>query len=82
MSGKLPENARRLSLADSSINELFRRLERYHGISPVIAGERIHRLKRQLGRGAADNLLFDLTGNAYDPDTLEHVGSLTEEGAK
>jgi len=32
------------------------------------------------GRGGAANVLFDLTGNVYDPDTGERLGSLTQVG--
>jgi hypothetical protein len=61
-------------------NELYDHLEDNHGISPTTAGDRLHRIKQQEGYGAADHLIFDHTGNLYDPDTREWVGSLTEGG--
>ena len=82
MARSLPPNARKLSLADPSAKELYRRLEKFHGISPALAGDRLHALKGHFGRSADDNVLFDLTGNIYDPDTLEWLGSLTAGGAK
>lgn len=60
--------------------EVFRRLAKYHGISAVTASERLHRIKQDAGRSPDDNVLFDLTGNVFDPDTLEWVGSLTAGG--
>jgi hypothetical protein len=33
-------------------------------------------------RGPADNVIFDMTGNVYDPVTKEWLGSLTQGGAK
>ncbi|HXG10510.1 MAG TPA: hypothetical protein VNK04_12180 [Gemmataceae bacterium] len=52
----------------------------YHGIEPHVARNRLHELKQREGRGPADDLLFDLTGNVYDPETREWLGCLTEGG--
>jgi hypothetical protein len=73
----LPPNAR------TTINpqEVFKRLERFHGIDAKTASERLHQIKPQTGHGAADNVGFDLTGNVYD-DLGNWLGSLTEGGAK
>jgi hypothetical protein len=30
------------------------------------------------GLGGADNVVFDMTGNMWDPRTREYLGSLTE----
>lgn len=62
------------------VAEVFRRLDQYHGIPEHLASERLHALKDALGLGGADNLLFDLTGNVFDPLTGEWLGSLTEGG--
>lgn len=72
----LPENAQRFSSPDA----LFRHLEEYHGISTTTASGRLHALKQKCGYGAPAELIFDHTGNVYDPETLEWVGSLTEGG--
>jgi hypothetical protein len=61
--------------------EIFRRLALFHGISPQTASQRLHALKKAVGRGPADNVLFDLTGNVYDPVTRRWIGSLTQGGA-
>jgi RHS repeat-associated protein len=61
--------------------EIFRRLERFHGIDPVTASERLHDIKRTAGHGPADNVIFDLTGNIYD-QIGNWIGSLTQGGAK
>jgi hypothetical protein len=71
----LPANARTATIA-----EVYRRLRVYHGIEEYLASDRLHHLKDKEGRGAADPLLFDLTGNVYDPVTREWLGSLTEGG--
>ena len=72
----LPANAR--STADA--HEVYRRLRVFHGVSEKTASDRLHDLKAAHGRGADDNVLFDLTGNVYDPDTREWLGSLTAGG--
>ena len=61
--------------------EVFRRLERFHGIDPATASERLHQIKAATGRGPADNVIFDLTGNIYD-ELGNWIGSLTEGGAR
>jgi hypothetical protein len=73
----LPPHARRTS----DVREVFRWLAKYHGIEAQTASDRLHLLKEAAGRGPADNVVFDLTGNVYDPDTLLGLGSLTEGGA-
>ncbi len=71
---KLPDNARRTMNED----EIFKRLEKYHGVDRTKASEILHEIKRTSGRGGADNVLFDLTGGVYDPDTLENIGNLIQ----
>jgi hypothetical protein len=68
----LPANAR-----TAGIDEIYRRLQQYHGIDAATASERLHLGKQALGYGANDNLLFDLTGNVFDPVTREWLFSLT-----
>lgn len=70
----LPQNAR----TTTSAPEIFRRLETFHGVDPATAGQRLHAIKAAAGRGPADNVLFDLTGNIYDPVTREWLGTLTQ----
>jgi len=72
----LPHNAR-----TAGIQEVYRRLAKYHGIPVVVASDRLHQLEDRLGLAPAAELLFDLTGNVYDPTTREWLGSLTEGGA-
>ena len=71
----LPNNAK-----TADIDEVYRRLRKYHGIERHVASARLHELKDREGRAPDDDLLFDLTGNVYDPDTREWLGSLTEGG--
>jgi hypothetical protein len=61
--------------------EVFRRVANFHGIDSVRASQRLHEIKKAAGRGPADDVLFDLTGNVYDPDTRQWLGSLTQGGA-
>ena len=72
----LPANAH----STTDVREVYRRLAKYHGVAEQTASDRLHQLKADLGRGPADNLLFDLTGNVFDPDTREWLGSLTSGG--
>jgi hypothetical protein len=74
----LPENAR----LTQSVNDVFSRLERFHAVDPRLASERLHDIKAATGRGAADNVVFDMTGNVFSPETGELLGSLTEGGSK
>jgi hypothetical protein len=78
MHGRLPEHAKVFTVAAA----LYDHLAENHGISPALASERLHYIKNRLGYGAADNVLFDHTGNLYDPVTRQWLGSLTEGGAK
>jgi hypothetical protein len=76
MAHKLPPRAKRFSAPDA----LYKHLEKYHGIAPTTASNRLHEIKDRCGYGAADNVIFDRTGNLYDPETLGWIGSLTEGG--
>lgn len=58
------------------------RLERYDGIDRGLASTQLHEIKAATGRGPANDVVFDLTGNVYDPGTGELLGSLTAGGAK
>ncbi len=72
----LNKNAR----STDDVDEIFRRLEKNNGVSREDASLRLHDIKRSTGRGGADNVLFDMSGNVYNPDTLEWIGSLTAGG--
>ena len=82
MADSLPRHAKRLPPIESSAKIIFARLERFHGIPPELASERLHAIKGKSGRGPGDNVVFDMTGNVYNPDSLEWLGSLTEGGRK
>jgi hypothetical protein len=51
----------------------------FHGVPSNIAGHRLHEIKKNRGISANVELLFDLTGNVFDPDTLEWIGCLTRD---
>jgi len=57
--------------------EIFKRLEKFHGIDPHVASKRLHKIKQLSGRGGADNVIFDMTGNVYSKSG-EWIGSLTQ----
>jgi RHS repeat-associated protein len=59
--------------------EVYRRLERFHGVNANVASERLHKIKKAAGLRGADNLIFDLTGNVYDQSGV-WIGSLTQRG--
>jgi hypothetical protein len=60
---KLPSNARVIKDPKTVYNQL----EKYHGIDPKLASERLHEIKQAAGRGPADNVVFNMTGNVFAP---------------
>jgi RHS repeat-associated protein len=64
----------------SDQDAVFKRLAQYHGIDEDLAGERLHAIKNQVDIGGR-NVVFDWTGNVYNPFTGENLGSLTQGGA-
>ena len=74
----LPRNAR----LTTDQADVFRRLAQHNGIDPRLAGQRLHAIKAAGGRGGADNVVFDFTGNVFSPETGELLGSLTQGGAR
>ena len=70
--GCLPSNAR----TTTDFDEVSRRLNQYHGVDPSVASDRLHAIKRGLGMGGADNVIFDLTGNVYT-QSRQYIGTLT-----
>jgi hypothetical protein len=80
MENRLPFGAKRFG--PSEIDAMYAQIEAHHGIKPELARKRLHELKDHYGHRGDENLVFDYTGNAYDPVTLEWLGSLTEGGAK
>ena len=50
----------------------------YHGVTRVVASNRLHRIKASEGLGPADNVVFGRTGDVYDELTGEFIGSLTD----
>jgi hypothetical protein len=47
----------------------------------ALASERLRRIKMAYSLGGADNVVFDRTGNVFDPRSGDLLGSLTEGGA-
>ena len=70
MADRSPNYAKRFAATDDGIKAMFRHLETFHGISQVVAGERLHAIKQHFGYSGDDNLIFDRTGNSYDPVTF------------
>jgi hypothetical protein len=64
------------------VEQVFRHLEKYHGIDRRLASERLHDIKSKNGLPNDTDLIFDMTGNVYSPTTLELLGSMTQGGAK
>ena len=55
-------------------------IRRHCKISGEVASERLHKIKQRAGRGGADNVVFDFSGNVFTPEGAL-IGSLTEGGA-
>ena len=70
----LPPNARPLT----DVEEVYRRLRLYNGISRPTASSRLHKIKRDAGHNA--DVLFDRCGGVFAPESREFLGSLTEGG--
>jgi len=58
--------------------EAYRHLERFHGLDPNIASNRLHILKESAGLRPADDVLIGRTGDVYNAQTGERLGSLTD----
>ncbi len=73
---------------DESAAKVFKHLEEYHGIDRHSASDYLHKLKGKTGRGGADNVLLDWTGNIYDPIGVDNpatrkcIGRLTDREVK
>jgi RHS repeat-associated protein len=61
----------------NAAREAFKHLEKYHGISPEVASERLHEIKAAAGLGAADDVAIGRTGDVYNAANGEWIGSLT-----
>lgn len=59
--------------------QAYRQLERFHGVDPHTAGNRLHALKRKGGLGGADDVVIGRTGDVYNARTQECLGSLTNK---
>jgi hypothetical protein len=78
----LPKTAKLYTTDEALTDIVFPSLERYQGISPHLASERLHAIKEANGRGGADNVVVHISGDVYSPETGELLGSLTQGGAK
>lgn len=58
--------------------QAYKHLERFHGIPPSVARNRLHKLKEQAGLGPADDVAIGRTGDVYDAQTGDHLGTLTD----
>lgn len=56
-------------------------LRRYCGISRELASKRLHQIKKDHGFPGDRNVILDFTGNIFDPESRENIGSLTLGGA-
>lgn len=58
--------------------EAYKHLQKYHGIDPNVASNRLHKIKQQAGLGAADDVVIGRTGDVYNGKTGEFLGQLTD----
>ena len=75
MEETLPEH-----VATYPIEQVYKHLEKYHGISQHVASTRFHRIKAENSLPADFDLLIDRTGNVYRSDDRTLIGSLTSGG--
>lgn len=59
--------------------EAFTHLKKHHGLDPEVASNRLHKLKKDGGLGAADDVAIGRTGDVYNAQTGERLGSLTDK---
>lgn len=59
--------------------QAFKHLEKYSGLDPKVASNRLHKLKDAGGLGPADDVIIGRTGDVYNPITGERLGSLTDK---
>ncbi len=64
--------------AARGLTKSFKHIIKTLGIDPIVAGKAIHAAKEAIGRGPADNLLFDASGNIISPETGEIIGHLSD----
>jgi RHS repeat-associated protein len=62
----------------NAARDAFKHLEKYSGVDPIVASERLHQIKEAAGLGPADNAIIGRTGDVYNPYTGERIGSLTQ----
>jgi len=58
--------------------DAFAHLKKHHGLDPHMASNRLHVLKQQGGLGAADDVVIGRTGDVYNAQTGERLGTLTD----
>jgi RHS repeat-associated protein len=56
----------------------FAHLQRFSGLDPAVASNRLHRIKAAFGLRPAENAIIGRTGDVYHPYTGERLGSLTD----
>ncbi len=59
--------------------QAYKHLQKYHGVDPTVASNRLHKIKQQAGLGAADDVAIGRTGDVYNAATGERLGSLTDK---
>jgi hypothetical protein len=57
----------------------FRHLERFCGLEPKVASNRLHKIKARAQLSATDDVIIGRTGDVYNATTGEHLGSLTDK---
>ncbi len=55
----------------------YRHLQRYHGVDPGEASDRLHAIKQRHGLGAAERVVIEKTGGVLPESSGELLGSLT-----
>jgi RHS repeat-associated protein len=56
----------------------YEHLNKHHGVSPEVAGNRLHKLKKHGNLAPDDDVIIGRTGDVYNGSTGERLGSLTD----
>lgn len=65
----------------NDIEDVYKRLKDFHKIDRDLASKRLHEIKDAARMGRNEDVLFDLTGNVYHPQTGDLLGSMTQGGS-
>ena len=75
--GNLP--GKKYFFGPNAPTEAYKHLQKYHGIDPNVASNRLHKIKQKAGLGGADDVVIGRTGDVYNAETGDFLGHLTDK---